>query len=126
MKLATMLCVADVQRSVAWYRDKLGFEVVEEDTEIALPRIDSGFVYLFADSPPTEDKPDVHLVPKPGGVVLVLMVEDCRALYEQLVERGVEFLTPPIQPSWGGWRCFAQDPDGYLVEVEDWAGSRLA
>jgi catechol 2,3-dioxygenase-like lactoylglutathione lyase family enzyme len=121
VSLSTMLCVRDVARSVAWYRDKLGFEVLKSEPEIALLRLDSGFVYLFAESPPTEDKPSEHLVPKPGGVILVLTVEDCREAYEELKARGVEFLTPPKSPPWGGRRCFAHDPDGYLVEIEDWA-----
>ncbi|MBA2568021.1 MAG: VOC family protein [Actinobacteria bacterium] len=122
VSLATMLCVHDVERSTAFYRDQLGFEVVSYEPEIALLRIDSGLVYLFAESEPTEDKPAVHLAPGPGSVILVLAVEDCREAYEELRARGVEFLTPPKQPSWGGWRCFAHDPDGYLIEVEDWAG----
>lgn len=121
VSLATMLCVGDVERSTAWYRDKLGFEVLKQEPEIALLRVDSGLVYLFAESAPTEDKPSEHLVPKPGGVILVLTVEDCREAYDELTERGVEFLTPPKSPPWGGWRCFAHDPDGYLVEIEDWA-----
>ena len=98
VSLSTMLCVTDVERSTVWYRDKLGFEVLNQEAEIALLRIDSGIVYLFAESPPTEDKPSEHLVPKPGGVILVLTVEDCREAYEELRERGVEFLTPPKSP----------------------------
>jgi catechol 2,3-dioxygenase-like lactoylglutathione lyase family enzyme len=121
ISLSTMLCVGDVERSTAWYRDKLGFEVLKQEPELALLRIDSGFVYLFAESAPTEEKPSEHLVPKPGGVILVLTVEDCREAYEELKQRGVEFLTPPKSPPWGGRRCFAYDPDGYLVEIEDWA-----
>jgi lactoylglutathione lyase len=121
VSLSTMLCVRDVARSVAWCRDKLGFEVLKSEPEIALLRIDSGLVYLFAESPPTEDKPSEHLVPKPGGVILVITVEDCRGAYEELKARGVEFLTEPKSPPWGGRRCFAHDPDGYLIEIEDWA-----
>lgn len=121
VSLATMLCVRDVGRSTNWYRDKLGFDVVQQEPEIALLRIDSGFIYLFAESEPTEDKPSVHLTPQPGGVILVLTVEDCREAYEELRDRGVDFLTPPKEPPWGGRRCFAHDPDGYLIEVEDWA-----
>ena len=121
VSLATMLCVGDVERSTAWYRDKFGFDVLKQEPEIALLRIDSGLVYLFAESAPTEDKPSEHLVPKPGGIILVLTVEDCREAYDELTELGVEFLTPPKSPPWGGWRCFAADPDGYLVEIEDWA-----
>jgi len=121
VSLSTMLCVSDVERSTEWYRDKLGFEVVNQEPEIALLRIDSGFVYLFAESEPTEDKPSVQLVPKPGGLILVLTVEDCGEAYDELSGRGVEFLTPPKSPPWGGRRCFAHDPDGYLIEIEDWA-----
>ena len=39
--------------------------------------------------------------------------------YEQLREEGVEFLAEPFSPPWGGARCFAVDPDGYLVELEE-------
>ena len=121
VSLSTMLCVRDVERSTAWYRDKLGFEVLSAEPDIALLRLESGLLYLFAESPPTDDKPTEHLVPSPGGVILVLTVEDCREAYEELRLRGVEFLTEPKSPPWGGWRCFAHDPDGYLVEMEDWA-----
>lgn len=121
VSLATMLCVSDVERSTCWYRDKLGFDVVTQEPDIALLRIDSGLVYLFAESEPTDDKPSVHLAPQPGGVILVLTVEDCREAHEELRVRGVEFLTPPTSPPWGGRRCFAHDPDGYLIEIEDWA-----
>lgn len=83
VSLATMLCVRDVERSTEWYRDKLAFEVLESEADIALLRLGSGLVYLFAESAPTEDKPSVHLVPQPdaahGSVVLVLIVEDCLA-----------------------------------------------
>jgi len=54
--LATVLCVRDVEPSTAWYRDRLGFEVVEyEPPDIALLRIDSGLVSLFAESEPAAE-----------------------------------------------------------------------
>ena len=31
---------------------------------------------------------------------------------------GVGFLAEPFSPPWGGVRCFAVDPDSYLVELE--------
>ena len=79
-------------------------------------------VYLFTESAPTEDKPDVWLVPQEergrGSVILVLRVDDCDAAYEEVRDRGGEFLTPPATPPWGGQRCFLHDPDGYVVELE--------
>ncbi len=130
VSLATMLCVRDLDRSVAFYRQKLGFELLESEPHVALLRRDGGVVYLFTESGPTEDKPSVHLAPpddaRRGSIVLVLVFDDCRAAYEDLRSRGVEFLTPPKQPPWGGWRCFALDPDGHLIEVEDAAAELLA
>ncbi len=130
VSLAPMLCVRDVQRSLAFYVDGLGFEVVQADADAALLRLGSGALYLFTESPPTPDKPGVHLAPPGNGtrgsVVLVLVVPDCRATHDELAARGVEFLTPPQQPPWGGWRCFAHDPDGYLLEIEDAAAPLLA
>src|SRR5918997_742103 len=129
VSLATMLCVRDLKRSLGFYRDKLGFDVLDSEPHVALLRLGSGLVYLFTESPPTPDKPSVHLAPPDdpayGSVVLVLIVEDCRTAYEELRGRGVEFLAPPTQPPWGGWRCFALDLDGYLIEVED-AAAELA
>jgi catechol 2,3-dioxygenase-like lactoylglutathione lyase family enzyme len=127
---ATMLCVRDLDGSTAFYRDRLGFDLVHAEPHVALLRRGPGVLYLFTESPPTDDKPTVHLAPPVDrarpSVVLVLIVEDCRAAYAELNGRGVEFLTPPKQPPWGGWRCFALDPDGYVIEVEDAAAELLA
>jgi catechol 2,3-dioxygenase-like lactoylglutathione lyase family enzyme len=50
-------------------------------------------------------------------------VKDCAKAYDELRTLGVEFLTPPQRPPWGGWRCFTRDPDGYLIEIEEPPGS---
>ena len=56
--------------------------------------------------------------PASSPVNLVIEVDDAHAAYEALRTRGVAFLTPPMRPPWGGWRCFATDPDGYVLEIE--------
>jgi catechol 2,3-dioxygenase-like lactoylglutathione lyase family enzyme len=50
--------------------------------------------------------------------LLVLEVENCMTAFHDLRDAGVEFLAEPYSPPWGGHRCFAVDPDGYLVELE--------
>jgi catechol 2,3-dioxygenase-like lactoylglutathione lyase family enzyme len=118
----TMLCVRDLARSVTFYEKVLGFDVRWRRDHIAALELAGHRVYLFLESPPTPDKPQVRLVPQSepssGSVILVLRVEDCAAAYERLRERGARFLTPPARPPWGGRRCFLHDPDGYLVELE--------
>jgi predicted enzyme related to lactoylglutathione lyase len=117
-----MLCVRDLNASIGFYR-RLGFAVEMEQAHIALMTFADMRLYLFTESAPTADKPDNTFVPqsgpKQGNVIIVLSVEDCRAAHTALAERGVTFLTPPKSPPWGGWRCFAQDPDGYVVEIEE-------
>jgi catechol 2,3-dioxygenase-like lactoylglutathione lyase family enzyme len=127
--MATMICVADIRDSLEFYRDRLGFRVLESIEHIALLERDGIFLYVFLESPPTEDKPDVWMKPPKspgaGSVILCFRVDDCRAVYDGLVGSGVDFLTPPMSPPWGGWRCFALDPDGHVIEFEEPAAGGL-
>ncbi len=120
---ATMLVVANIGESVDFYRDKLGFDVREQDAQIALLAREPMLLYLVTESLPTPDKPSVTLgitnTRERTPVNLVFRVDDCRAAYTEMSANGVQFLTPPQQPSWGGWRVFARDPDGYLIEIEE-------
>ena len=70
-----------------------------------------------------EDRPGVAMNapddPSSLQVVLVLEMSGVREAYESLSAAGVPFLAEPYSPPWGGHRCFAVDPDGYLVELEE-------
>jgi catechol 2,3-dioxygenase-like lactoylglutathione lyase family enzyme len=120
-----MLCVRDLERSLA-FDLTLGFTLVEKEDDIALLALGAGRLYVFLESPPTLDKPELTLEPPARdaspSVIVVVRVADARAVYGELRRRGVEFLTPPKSPPWGGWRCFARDPDGFVIEVEDHLG----
>jgi catechol 2,3-dioxygenase-like lactoylglutathione lyase family enzyme len=120
----TILAVADVGRSRAFYVDRLGFEVAAEYDDppyLSLARGDFHLA-LAEQGHPAEDRPGVTMTapadPSHLQAVLVLEVDDCPAAYERLRADGVPFLTPPCSPPWGGSRTFAVDPDGYLVEIE--------
>lgn len=117
-----MLVVDDLNASVSFYRDRLGFAVHEQDAHIALLAAGNMLLYLFTESPPTPDKPDVTLAnlntTQRSSVILVFRVEDCHATYMHLQAKGITFLAPPASPPWGGWRCFARDPNGYVIEIE--------
>ena len=80
-------------------------------------------LYRVPFSPPTPDKPGISLSPPDSpdrtSVNVVLRVKNCESAYKELSSNGVEFLTVPQKPLWGGLRAFARDPDGYLIEVEE-------
>jgi catechol 2,3-dioxygenase-like lactoylglutathione lyase family enzyme len=123
-RAGAILAVTDVERSLEFYRDRLGFDVeaTYDEPPYATLTCAGTRVSLAEQGHPAEDRPGVLMTaPEDRGrlqVVLVLEVRDCLGAYERLRHEGVEFLAGPYSPPWGGHRCFAVDPDGYLVELE--------
>lgn len=121
--VATMLVVEDIDRSLNFYCDIFGFEVKRyEKGFIALVQFKNIQLYFIPVSPPTADKPEIELTnlntKGKTSVSIVFNVEDCDEVYNHLLEKGLKFQTLPKTPPWGGRRCFAIDPDGYLIEIE--------
>jgi catechol 2,3-dioxygenase-like lactoylglutathione lyase family enzyme len=121
-----ILAVADVQRSVAFYSRQLGFEVEAEydDPPYATLARAGMRLSLAEQGHEAEDRPGVTMnAPiEPASLQVVLVLEmsgGVAAAYEELSAAGVRFLAEPYSPPWGGRRCFAVDPDGYLIELEE-------
>lgn len=123
-RLGTILAVANVERSVTWY-EQLGFavEATYDDPPYATLAQAGARLSLAEQGHPAEDRPGVSLEAPAdrsrANALLVLEVDDCMAAYSELRGAGVDFLAEPYSPPWGGHRCFAIDPDGYLVELEE-------
>ncbi len=106
--------VRDQERSLEFYRDKLGFNVML-DVHFA-----SGNRYIQVSPPdgtsslslmlPRPDSGEEELVGRSGSVSFVS--EDVLAKYKEWSERGVTFTVPPQTPAWGGTFCRFEDPDG--------------
>jgi len=124
-RAGVILAVADVERSVAFYRDTIGAEVeaLYDDPPYATLTIAGARLSLAEQGHPAEDRPGVELAAPADGsradAVLVVEVDDARAEHTRLGERGARFLADPYEPPWGGCRFFCIDPDGYLVEIEE-------
>ncbi len=123
-RAGVILAVAKVDRSLAFYRDVLGFSVdaVYDDPPYATLSRAGMRLSLAEQGHAAEDRPGVLMTapedPARAVVVLVLEVEDCLAVHDELGRKGANFLAPPYSPPWGGHRFFVRDPDGFLVEVE--------
>jgi catechol 2,3-dioxygenase-like lactoylglutathione lyase family enzyme len=126
-RAGTILAVTNVDNSVAFYVDKLGFSVdaTYDDPPYATLTRAGMRLSLAEQGHPAEDRPGIAMTaptdPSNTAVVLVLEVEDCMKVYERLGRLGVTFLAEPYHPPWGGHRFFCVDPDGYLVEIEELA-----
>ena len=113
------LIVADIARSVAFYRDVLGATVLREG-EPTLLRLKNIWIIINKGGGPTDDKPEVIASPPKDlntlSSFLNLRVVDIERCYELWRSRGAHFITEPKLHATEK-RCYVRDPDGYLIEV---------
>jgi catechol 2,3-dioxygenase-like lactoylglutathione lyase family enzyme len=118
------MVVRDVARSVEFYR-RLGFQPAVEWPTYAKLVNGTAVLHLAQQGDPPPDRPDVALrAPDATATAVVaavvVQVADCRRACADLTAAGVELLTQPAEPEWGGEvRAFLRDPDGHLVEINE-------
>jgi lactoylglutathione lyase len=113
------LIVADIKRSVAFYRDVLGATVLREGEPTFL-RLANIWITINGGGGGTDDKPEVIAIPPREPNLLSnfvnLRVADIRRCCEVWSSRGAKFITEPKVHA-TEIRCYMRDPDGYLIEV---------
>ncbi len=113
------LIVADIARSVAFYRDVLGATVLREG-EPTLLRLKNIWITINIGGGGTDDKPEVTASPPKElntlSSFINLRVVDIKRCYELWRGRGANFITEP-EVHQTEMRCYMRDPDGYLIEV---------
>jgi catechol 2,3-dioxygenase-like lactoylglutathione lyase family enzyme len=120
------LYVRDQDESLAFYVDKLGFRVHTDVKNgnfrwltVQHPEQPTFQLGLFATESPMHDATTARtlkeILAKGAMPPLVLTVNDCRATYDQMRKRGIEFMQEPIErfgtvdagfrdPSGNGWK----------------------
>lgn len=117
--------VSDQERSLAFFRDKLGFEVVfdrqfgSEFRWIALAR-QRGETEIVLFHPVLSIAGDQlrELEARIGiWTGIVFLTTDIESDYQTLQERGVEFQKAPTSQGWGGIEAIFSDPDGNFFHL---------
>jgi uncharacterized glyoxalase superfamily protein PhnB len=127
MRIANaQLWVHDQDEALAFYTEKLGMEIT---ADVTLPEME-GFRWLTV-SPPGQEDVSIVLMAIPGAPVMddetqeevkalmakgfagtvFLSTDDCKASYEELKARGVEFVETPEERPYGIDSGF-RDPSG--------------
>lgn len=108
--------VADLDRSIAFYRDVLGLRFKLRGAGYA--EFDTGAVRfgLFERAKLPELLGRQGGPPGPDGEV-ALVVDDVDAEAARLREAGVEILSGPLDRPWGHRTVHLADPDGLIVEL---------
>jgi catechol 2,3-dioxygenase-like lactoylglutathione lyase family enzyme len=129
------LYVRDQDEALAFYVDKLGFRVHTDVRNgdyrwltVTHPEQPSFQLGLFVPGPPVHDAATAQtlnaIVAKGAMPPLVLVVENCRAAYDRMLGRGVEFTQEPVDrygtvdagfrdPSGNGWKMIQARPAGH-------------
>lgn len=122
-EMTPLLNVEDADSSIAFYRDALGFEVVqtfEADGATVWALLTSGDTKLMINQPDHADSKGRRNAASYGDVVLYCTVESARDRHADLAARGLT-VGEVTTEAYGMEEFLLRDPDGYEIAI----GSRL-
>jgi catechol 2,3-dioxygenase-like lactoylglutathione lyase family enzyme len=130
-RVGVILAVADVERSVAFYRDALGFEVRldvgqgtmrwitvgppnQPDTGIVLhpPAVDPGIT-------DDERRMITEMMAKGTYGILLLATKDLDGAFDQVQAADAEVVQEPTEQPYGIRDCAFRDPAGNLIRIQE-------
>jgi len=118
--IAIALIVSDLQKAVDFYRNKLGLKLVRIDDGYAEFKTEGAILELMEEKT-VGDLVDMGKIkaeqPSKAFYLAWDAVEDVDALYQELKEKGVEFIVEPKTMPWGQRVAYFTDPDGNLWEI---------
>jgi lactoylglutathione lyase len=114
-----ILFVADLERSVAFYRDVIGLPFkLQGDGYVEFATEGTRFGLYDRNRLGELTGQGAELPRSPGGEV-VLLVEDVDAEAERLRGAGATILKGPVDRAWGHRTLHVEDPDGFVVELAE-------
>jgi catechol 2,3-dioxygenase-like lactoylglutathione lyase family enzyme len=117
--LTPNLIVSNVERSIAFYRDVLGFTLVTtvpDASPFVFAIVQSGPVQIFLNAlePAIAEYPAFKDRPIGGTLTLFIDVQNIKGSHDELQDKVK--IVMPLEHKWYGVTEFAfEDPDGYLI-----------
>jgi len=112
----TMIVVSDMDRSVEFYRDKLGIPLKFQSPEWTEFATGTTTLALHGGGVPADGPPSGDPSKRAGACSIGFNVQDVDKTYEELKAKGITFVMPPTQREGEGIRlAVAIDPDGLPV-----------
>ncbi|GAA3700981.1 hypothetical protein GCM10022224_078550 [Nonomuraea antimicrobica] len=146
--------VSDIERSVRWYTEVLGLELVHRQRQDnaytrmlvgiegavlevaqlkipgAAPAYSTHMLELIEYVQARGGSPESLPTNQVGVAHLALVVTDIHERHERMRAAGVAFRNPPVEitagANKGGWACYLHDPDGCTIELLQFSSERAA
>ncbi len=131
--------VSDLDRSLRFYRDLLGCELIATQEKrggylaeiVGYPDAHVRMAHLRAPESDHIIELFQYMTPEPEGwgieprsvgiTHVCFLVSDLKATHERLLDAGIEFYSPPVEIdtgiNTGGWALYLRDPDHITVEL---------
>jgi len=113
-QIAPLFFTTDIPATLAYYKDKLGFECLstwQDPPVYAIVARDQHAIHFRCAEPPTPN-PDKYLEELLDAY---LFVEDADALYSEYAAQGVEFIRHLANMPWKSREFVVKDGDGRLL-----------
>lgn len=112
----TMVVVSDMDKSVEFYRDKLGIPLKFQSPEWTEFQTGATTLALHGGGIPRSGPPVGDPSKQAGACSIGFNVDNVDETYEQLQSKGIRFVMPPAQREGEGIRlAVAIDPDGLPI-----------
>ncbi len=114
-----VIVVQDLDRALRFYCDLLGMPLGHRSGSFAQLATGVTRVALYERSAMAATLGGELEAPSPDapGFELGFKVEDCDAVYDELVSGGATPAVAPTDRAWGQRTAYVRDPDGHLVEL---------
>lgn len=113
---AAVFPVTDLESSIRWYVDRLGFNPPGDDAtkfKFAILQRDGAAIMLKqADSAP---EPNRHFTPGLDLFDAYIWVRDIEAVKQELIARDATLVEGPVEQIYGCTEIALHDPDGYRI-----------
>ena len=123
----TMVVVSDMDRSVEFYRDKLGIPLKFQSPEWTEFQTGVTTLALHGGGVPRSGPPTGDPSKQAGACSIGFNVDDVDATYQELQAKGLQFVMPPTQRDEEGIKlAVALDPDGLPISFAQLVGGGAA
>ena len=110
--MSPQFLVADIDRSIEFYKERLGFDIDFRYENFYAGIIKDGYsIHLKSGKPSIEERKNKR---SNEDLDIVFSVDGIEHLYEELSNRTIEFVQPLRDMPYGK-EFYITDPDGYII-----------